>query len=64
MKAAEADIDWFRANEDWGLIEACRAAASVAAQFESARPANRGNRSTFHDLIRRLHGVARSAVRG
>lgn len=63
MKPAEQDIDWMSASDDWGLIEACRAAASVAAQFESAKPRNAGRHATLNDLFRRLYGAARSGAR-
>ncbi|MBY0421791.1 MAG: hypothetical protein K2Q06_05765 [Parvularculaceae bacterium] len=64
MKAAEADIDWMCANEDLGLIEACRAAASIAAQFEAARPVIKGRKPPFNELFSRLYFAARSAARG
>ena len=59
MKAAEAEIDWTRASDDSGLIEACRAAASVAAQFESAQPRFRRNQAHFNELFKKLYAAAR-----
>lgn len=64
MKAAAQEIDWNTASDDSGLASACRAAASVAAQFEAARPKDRPRLSTFSDLFRRLYAAARSTVRG
>lgn len=61
MSAAGTDIDWMRASEDCALIEACRAAASVAAQFETIRPKRR--RSSFSELFQRLYHAARAAAR-
>ncbi|MBY0420732.1 MAG: hypothetical protein K2Q06_00410 [Parvularculaceae bacterium] len=63
MSVAKAEIDWTRASEDRGLIEACRAAAAVAAEFEQSRTRER-RRASFADLFRRLHVAARrNAVR-
>lgn len=62
MSAAGTDIDWMRASEDCALIEACRAAASVAAQFETIRPKMR-RRSSFSELFQRLYSAARGARR-
>lgn len=63
MNAAEAEIDWIRASEDSRLIEACRAAASVASQFETARTRRGRDLSGFQELFRRLYSAARAAAR-
>ena len=62
MTAAETDIDWMTASEDDRLIEACRAAASVAAQFETVRRREARGRRTFADIFRQLRVAARSAA--
>lgn len=63
MSAVEAEIDWTRASDDYGLIEACRAAASVAAQFESGRRREKARHASFGEIFRRLHAAARAAAR-
>lgn len=63
MKAAETEIDWTKASDDSGLIEACRAAASVAAQFESAQPRFRRSQAHFNELFRKLYAAARRVAK-
>lgn len=63
MKAAETEIDWTCASDDSGLAEACRAAASIAMQFETARAPNRLRRFSFDALFRRLYAAPRTGAR-
>lgn len=62
MNVADYEIDWTHASEDSGLIEACRAAAAVAAQFESARPKLWRSQAHFDELFRKLFTAARRAA--
>lgn len=64
MQSVDREIDWTRASDDFGLMEECRAAASVAAQFESARSAAKTRLSTFDEIFRWLYKSVRSSSRG
>lgn len=63
MQTADADIDWTRASDDFGLIEACRAAASIALPFETLRVGKTRRPGAFAAWVRGLFAPGRDAVR-
>lgn len=63
MIAAETEIDWTKASDDCALIETCRAAASMAAPFETTRPTNRSAVRALGDLFRRRRCEVQDAAR-